>query len=62
MERLFHPMSYYRIDTALMFQESIRLAVLEVLDEMTKAKGLRVLSESERKPILSSLIKGMSFR
>ena len=51
--RLFRPETYERIDTALMFQESIRSAVLEVLDEATKVQGLRSLSESERKPILS---------
>jgi hypothetical protein len=56
-ERLFHPITYYKKDTALMFQESIRLAVNEVIDELTKAKGLRSLSESERKPIMNNLFK-----
>lgn len=55
--RLFRPQTYYRLDTALMFQESVRLAVLEVIDDITKAKGLRALSELERKPILSSFFK-----
>jgi len=49
----FQPVTFYRIDTALMFQQSVHLAVLEVLDRLTEAKGLRVLSESERKPVLS---------
>lgn len=44
--------TYYQIDTALMFQEIVRRAVLEVIDDLTKAQGLRALSESERKPIL----------
>ncbi len=57
LKRLFLPLSYYRIDTALMFQESVHRAVLEVIDEITKLKGLRVLSEGERKPILSDLFK-----
>ena len=56
-ERLFEPVTYYKIDTTLMFQESVRLSVLEVLDQVTQAKGLRSLSESERKPILKEFSK-----
>jgi hypothetical protein len=56
-ERFFHPITYYKIDTALMFQESIRLAVHEVIDEITKSKGIRALSESERAPIMNDLFK-----
>lgn len=51
-ERLFLPATYYRIDTALMFQEATRHAVLDVVDGFTKAQGLRALTELERKPIL----------
>ena len=56
-EHLFQPPTYYKIDTALMFQESVRSAILEVIDEVTKAKGLRALSVLERKPILTDLLK-----
>lgn len=49
---LFKPATYYRIDTMLMFQTAVHNAVLEVLDEMTAAKGLRALGESDRKPIM----------
>lgn len=52
LERFFLPDTYYRIDTALMFQQAVHAAVMEVIDGMTKAKGLRSLSETERKPIL----------
>lgn len=55
--RTFRPETYYRLDTALMFQESVHAAVLEVLDQKTKTEGLRSLSELERKPILSDLFK-----
>ncbi|MBI5374185.1 MAG: hypothetical protein HZA77_02050 [Candidatus Schekmanbacteria bacterium] len=55
--RFFKPDTYYKRDTALMFQESVRQSVLEVIDEITKAKGLRSLTENDRKPILSSLFK-----
>lgn len=54
-ERLFMPTTYYRWDTTLMFQESVHAAVLETVDGLTQAKGLRSLSESERKPILRNL-------
>ena len=56
-ERFFHPITYFKIDTALMFQESVRCAVLEVIDEITKSKGIRALSESERAPIMNDLFK-----
>jgi hypothetical protein len=54
---LFRPSTYYRHDTALMFQESIHAAVIEVLEQTTQAKGMRGLSEMEKKPILSDLLK-----
>lgn len=46
------PRTYYQYDTALMFQSAVHSAVLEVVDGLIKAKGLRALSELERKPIL----------
>lgn len=49
---VIRPGTYYKIDTALMFQESVHLAVMEVVDAVTTAKGIRALSEAERKPIL----------
>lgn len=56
-EQLFHPTTYYRYDTALMFQEAVRAAVREVVDGLTQAQGLRVLSESEHKPIMRDLLR-----
>ncbi len=53
----FRPQTYFRHDTALMFQDSISSAVHEVIDGITKAKGLRMLSELEKKPILSDFFK-----
>ncbi|MGV7222186.1 MAG: hypothetical protein ACQ9MH_11710 [Nitrospinales bacterium] len=51
--RLFiRPMTYYKMDTANMFQSAIQSAVMEAVDGLTKAKGIRALSELERKPIL----------
>jgi hypothetical protein len=51
-ERIFAPATYYSLDTALMFQEAVHNAVLEVIDCMTANKGIRALSEAERKPIM----------
>ena len=44
--------TYYRIDTATMFQSAVHAAVLEVIDDTTSTKGLRALTELERKPVL----------
>jgi len=52
MKRLFLPATYYRIDTASMFRLAINNSVQEVIDRMMQAKGLRALTELERKPIL----------
>jgi len=49
--------TYYRLDTALMFQDSVHSAVLEVMGQVTEGKGVRVLTELEKKPILSDLFK-----
>jgi hypothetical protein len=51
-ERFFHPNTYYRMDTALMFQSAVHAAVMQVVDQMTSSKGIRALSELERKPIM----------
>lgn len=49
---LTQPFTYHRIDTALMFQEAVNDSVQEVIEALTKAQGLRSLSENERKAIL----------
>lgn len=51
-ERFFRPMTYYRIDTSMMFQKSVAAAVMEVIDQITAAKGVRGLTELERKPVM----------
>lgn len=51
------PLTYYRIDTALMFQSATHAAVLEVIDSITSSQGLRGLSEAERKPIMREFYK-----
>jgi len=53
-DRVFRPFTYYRVDTAKMFESAVHAAVLEVLDGLTKNQGIRALSDLERRPILSS--------
>lgn len=53
-ERIFAPDMFYAMDTALMFQDAVHNAVMEVVDCMTAAKGLRTLTEAERKPVMKS--------
>lgn len=49
---LVKPWTYYRIDTAMMFQTATHTAVLEVIDSITVAKGIKGLTETERKPVM----------
>jgi len=51
-ERVFAPTTFYSMDTAIMFQKAVHNAVCEVVDCMTANKGIRALSEFERKPIM----------
>lgn len=54
---LFNPYSYFRQDTAAMFQESVRAAVNEAIDGLTQRQGLRALSPEERIPRLRDLAR-----
>ena len=54
---LFFRETYYKVDTRLMFQNAVHSAVLEVVDNLTNANGLRALSEAERKPTMEKLLK-----
>lgn len=51
-EWIFAPETFYSVDTGLMFQDAVHNAVIEVMDCMTTSKGVRALTEGERKPIL----------
>jgi hypothetical protein len=55
-EKYFRIMTFYRLDLVHAYQSAVHSAVLEAIDEVTKdAKGIRPLSEEERKPIMKSL-------
>jgi hypothetical protein len=46
---VFRPQTYFNEDTAIMFRESVHHAVLEAIDQVTNAQGVRGLSEDARK-------------
>lgn len=54
------PLTYYKIDTALMFQSVTHGAVLQALDEVIDAKGMRALTEIEKKPIMRDFFSQLS--
>ncbi len=54
-EKIFNPNTYYALDTALMFQESIRRAVNDVMDGLMSGQGLRALTEDQKKPTIRDL-------
>lgn len=49
-ERAFKPTTYYNVDTATMFQSLVHSAVMEVVDSLTQANGLKALYGNDRKP------------
>lgn len=52
---LFRPATYFNEDTALMFRESVHAAVMEAIDQVTAAQGIRGLSpEARRLPEIQS--------
>jgi len=57
LARKLFPVTYYKMDTASMFLSYCHSSVLKVLDAITNEKGLRSLSESERKPVLNNIFK-----
>ncbi len=52
-ERVLFSQTYYERDTEIMFQDTIHNTVLKIVDTMALAKGVRKLTELERKPILA---------
>lgn len=56
LEARLKPLTYYRIDTALMFQSATHGAVLGVLDEVMSTSGKR-LTDIEKKPVMRDLFR-----
>ena len=55
-QKAFAPQTFYRLDTMYMFQSAVQSAMLECINVMLTAKGLRTLNEAEEKPIQRELI------
>lgn len=52
VQRFLKPLTYFKIDTALMFQSITHGAVLEALDGVSLATGIRALTGDDRKPVM----------
>ena len=58
-EKIFNPITYYSLDTALMYQESIRRAVNEVIDGLLTDQGWQALSKEEKQPTIRDLVQAL---
>lgn len=56
-EKVFNPITYYSLDTALMFQESIGRSVNETIDGLLSSQGLRALSDTQKTPTMRDLLR-----
>jgi len=55
LARKLYPVTYYRIDTASMFMSYAQSSVLKVIEDITNNKGVRALTEAEKKPVLNNI-------
>jgi hypothetical protein len=61
-EKLFRKETYYRQDTRLMYLQTVPAVVKEIAEEITTAKGVKLLKQYERKPILGELYQPVTTR
>jgi hypothetical protein len=54
---LFKPETYFTIDLTMMYQQAVHNSVIEAVDSIMQANGIKPLTELERKPIFSDLLK-----
>jgi hypothetical protein len=47
--RFFKPVTYYAVDSRIMFEETVHETVLKVVEGLLAAKGARALAPEERK-------------
>jgi hypothetical protein len=57
MANSMFPTTFYTKDTASMLMTYMHESLLKVIDQVTKEKGIRSLSESERKPTMNNIFK-----
>ena len=53
LDSVLQPMTYYHMDKAIVFQDSIHTAVLRMVDERTRLQGSRSPTGTERNPIMA---------
>jgi hypothetical protein len=53
----FKPPTYYRHDTAEMFLGAVHGVVVDLIDGLTTAKGIRAMTELERKPVMREFFR-----
>ena len=61
-EAIFLPDTYYKLDTESMFQTAVHASVMEALHGITKAKGIRPLTELEQRPVLQRIASEPALR
>jgi hypothetical protein len=52
---LIDPMTYYKIDTANMFQSYVHTYVTGLVEEITKEKGSQGLTHEQKRPIMNDI-------
>ncbi|WP_417198088.1 hypothetical protein [Bizionia sp.] len=55
LARKLYPVTYYRIDTASMLMSYVHSSILTVIDDITNDKGIRAMTETERRPVLNDI-------
>lgn len=55
LSRQLYRETYYKTDTASMFMTYCHKSVQKVIDTIIKEKGLRAMSEDQRKPVLNNI-------
>jgi hypothetical protein len=56
-ERMFRRETYYRYDTRLMYLDTVPAVIQSLADEVTAAKGVKLIREYQVAPILGELYK-----
>lgn len=57
VQKLLRRVTYYSVDTTLMFKTTVHRVVTETVSGLLSAKGLRALSEDEKKPIMREFLR-----
>lgn len=55
VSRLLRPITYFKLDTAGIFQTLVHGAITETLEEWVVSKGIKPLLPDERKPVMKDL-------